>query len=145
MRLHKSNLSLLPCAPVLAGLALFLAVAGPQLQAQSVQSSRSNWPEEPLSGPLGPRGARLAAGGQTLPGGLGQGLPGGLGKFNLPAPKEPMVADPNHAFRREPSLPGAPFMPVSYGTDSLIAQLAHSSDGIVRLPPGDYSIPVRFY
>jgi hypothetical protein len=143
--MHKSNFSLLPCAPVLAPLALFLAVAGPQFQAQSVQSGRSNPPEEPLSGRLGPRGALLAAGGQTLPGGLGQDIQGRLGRFNLIVPKEPMVADPNHAFRREPSLPGAPFMPASYGADSLITELAHSSDGIVRLPPGDYSIPVRFY
>jgi hypothetical protein len=56
-----------------------------------------------------------------------------------------MVADPNHAFTRRPSLPGPPFRPVSYGADLLIAQLARSSDGVVRLPPGDYSIPVRFY
>ncbi len=61
------------------------------------------------------------------------------------APKEPVVGDPNRAFPRVPSLPGAPFRPIAYGNDSLIAQLAHSSDGIVRLPPGDYSIPVRFY
>lgn len=79
-----------------------------------------------------------AASGQL--GGLGN-----LGKFNPIAPKEPIVADTNRAFARVPTLPGPPFAPVSYGTDPLIAQLAQSSSGIVRLPPGDYSIPVRFY
>ena len=66
-------------------------------------------------------------------------------KFNPFAAKEPMVADPNRAYPRVASLPGSPFTPVSYSTYSITAQLAHSSDGIVRLPPGDYSIPVRFY
>jgi hypothetical protein len=146
VRMLKSNLGLLACAPVLAGLALFLGVARPQLQGQAVESGRSNRREQPVSGWLGLRGAQLvAAGGQALPGGLGQGLPRDWGKFNPLAPKEPMVADPNHAFPRQPSLPGTPFRPVSYGGDPLIAQLAHSPDGIVRLPPGDYSIPIRFY
>jgi hypothetical protein len=143
--MRRSNLSLLACAPVLAPLALFLALSGPQLKGQCLESGRSNPPKEPLSGRLGPRGPQLAAGGQALPGGLGQGLPGRLGRFNPLVPKEPMVADPNSAYPRVPSPPGGPFSPVSYGTDSLVAQLAHSSDGIIRLPPGDYSIPVRFY
>jgi len=82
----------------------------------------------------------VAARGGQLPGGLGN-----LGKFNPLAPKEPVVADTNRAFPRVPTLPGPSFAPVSYGTDPLIAQLAQSSSGIVRLPPGDYSIPVRFY
>jgi len=68
-----------------------------------------------------------------------------IGKLNPFSPKEPMVADPNRAFPRVPSLPGLPFKPVFYDANSIIAQLAHSSDGIVRLTPGDYSIPVRFY
>jgi hypothetical protein len=82
----------------------------------------------------------VAATGGQLPGRLGD-----LGKFNPIAPKEPVVADTNRAFPRVPTLPGPSFAPVSYGTDPLIAQLAQSSSGIVRLPPGDYSIPVRFY
>jgi len=144
--MHKSNLSLLACARVFAAVALLVGVARPQLQGQPAESGRSSPREQPDSGRLGPRRAQLsAAGGQALPGGLGQGLPGDWGKFNPLAPKEPMVADPNHAFHRYPSLPGAPFMPVSFGAESLIAQLAHSSDGVVRLPPGDYSIPIRFY
>lgn len=61
------------------------------------------------------------------------------------APREPMVANPNMAFPRVSSLPGPPLSPASYAPNSLISQLAHSSNGIVRLPPGDYSIPVRFY
>ncbi len=69
----------------------------------------------------------------------------GLSKLNPFTAKEPMIADPNRAYPRVASLPGAPFKAVSYPGSSIIAQLAHSSDGIVRLPPGDYSIPVRFY
>ena len=82
----------------------------------------------------------IAAEGGQLPGGLGN-----LGKFNPLAPKEPIVADTNRAFPRVPTLPGPPFVPVYFGTDPLIVQLAQSSSGVVRLPPGDYSIPVRFY
>jgi hypothetical protein len=41
------------------------------------------------------------------------------------------------------SLPGSPFRPVSSTANSLIQQLAHSSDGHVHLPPGDYAIPIR--
>lgn len=69
----------------------------------------------------------------------------GGSRLNPFATKEPMVADPNRTYPRVSSLPGLPFKPVSYDANSIIAQLAHSSDGIVRLPPGDYSIPVRFY
>jgi hypothetical protein len=144
--MHKSSVSLFGCVRVFAALALLLGLARPKLQRRSVESGRSDLGEQSLSGQLGLRGARLAAGGgQALPGGLGQGIPGNLGKFNPVAPKEPMVADPNKAYPRVPSPPGGAFSPISYGTDSLIAQLAHSSDGIVRLPPGDYSIPIRFY
>jgi hypothetical protein len=69
----------------------------------------------------------------------------GLSKLNPLASKEPMVADPNRAYARVGSLPGLPFKPASYDANSITAQLAHSSDGVVRLSPGDYSIPVRFY
>jgi hypothetical protein len=69
----------------------------------------------------------------------------GGSKLNPFAAKEPMVADPNRAFPRVSSLPGLSFKPVTYDATSIIVQLAHSSDGVVRLPPGDYSIPVRFY
>jgi hypothetical protein len=94
---------------------------------------------------LNPNGPKVsAAGGQGLGEVLG-GLGGELGKFNPLALKEPIVVDPGKAYPTVLSLPGAPFTPVSYATGSIIAQLAHSSDGIVRLPPGDYSIPVRLY
>jgi hypothetical protein len=106
--MQRSNVSLLSFAPVFAALALFLGLASAQLKAQSVEGRRSNPPKEPLSGRLGPWGAQLAAGGgQALPGGLGQNLGGKLGGiFNPLAPREPMAADPNHAFPRVPSLPG---------------------------------------
>lgn len=61
------------------------------------------------------------------------------------APNEPIKVDPNSTYQTVPAPPGSPFRAVSCGTDSIITQLAHSSDGIVRLPPGDYTIPVRMY
>jgi hypothetical protein len=61
------------------------------------------------------------------------------------ARNEPIVVDPNSVYPTVPSPPGQPFHPVSYNTNFIIDQLAHSSNGIVRLPPGDYSIPVRLY
>jgi hypothetical protein len=61
------------------------------------------------------------------------------------APDEPIAVNPNNSFPTVSAPPGPPFRAASYGTNSIIEQLAHSSDGIVRLPPGDYSIPVRLY
>jgi hypothetical protein len=87
--------------------------------------------------------AQSAAGNATAAmTGSGQVLGGQLNPF---AVKEPMITDPNKAYPRVSTLPGSSFSPVSYSGNTIIAQLAHSSDGIVRLPPGDYSIPVRFY
>ena len=138
---HKSHFRLLGLVLVSAALALFPCLVESQLQGQSVGSTQSNSSNTAALRLCTPRGTPLAAaGGQGLPGGLR-----GLGKFNPIAPKEPMVADPNRAFPRVLTLPGPVFTPVSYDTDPLIAQLAQSAGGIVRLPPGDYSIPVRFY
>ncbi len=61
------------------------------------------------------------------------------------APREPIVIDPQSVYPMVPTPPGPPFSGVSYGTSSIIGQLAHSSDGVVRLPPGDYTILVRMY
>lgn len=58
---------------------------------------------------------------------------------------EPIVVNPNSLYPTVAAPPGRPFQPVSYSSNSIVGQLAHSSDGIVRLPPGDYSIPVRMY
>jgi hypothetical protein len=66
-------------------------------------------------------------------------------QFNLFQPKEPIVVDAHSAYPSVWNLPGESFSPVTYVTGSLINQLEHSSSGIVRLPPGDYSIPVRLY
>lgn len=136
--MKKSDVSLLDRVRMLPVLPLFLLFAGCQLRAQSSAGRLSTSTQQPGSQSAGPRAVQVAAEG-------GHGFGGGPGKFNPFAPKEPMVADPNKAYPRVQSPPGAPFRPVSYSADSLIAQLAHSSDGIVRLPPGDYSIPVRFY
>lgn len=61
------------------------------------------------------------------------------------ATNEPIKVDPHSIYQTIPAPPGQPFQAVSYETNSIIEQLAHSSDGIIRLPPGDYSIPVRMY
>jgi hypothetical protein len=58
---------------------------------------------------------------------------------------EPIVVNSAHAYPTVPSPPGSLFQPVSSPTNSIMDQLAHSSNGIVRLPPGDYSISVRLY
>jgi len=66
-------------------------------------------------------------------------------QLNLFQPKEPIVVDARSAYPSVWNLPGEEFRPISNAAASLIGQLEHSSDGIVRLPPGDYSIPVRLY
>ena len=58
---------------------------------------------------------------------------------------EPIKIDQSRAYATVDSPPGSAFRPGAPVTDSLIQQLANSSDGIVRLPPGDYAIPVRLY
>jgi hypothetical protein len=58
---------------------------------------------------------------------------------------EPIVVNPNSLYPTIAAPPGQPFHPVAYNTNSIVDQLAHSSDGTVRLPPGDYAIPVRMY
>ncbi len=52
---------------------------------------------------------------------------------------------PGKTFPTVPSPPGLERRAVAYVTTSLVEQLAHSSNGLVRLAPGDYSIPVRLY
>ena len=69
----------------------------------------------------------------------------GLGKLASALSEEPVIVDPSRAYATVATPPGSVFRPVSLTANSLIEQLAHSSDGIVRLPPGDYSIPVRLY
>jgi len=59
--------------------------------------------------------------------------------------KDPIITDPSRAYPVVYDVPGAAFRPVRAGGTSVIEQLAHSSDGVVRLEPGDYSIPVRLY
>lgn len=60
-------------------------------------------------------------------------------------PSEPIVVNYAHAYPTVPTPPGSAFFPVAYNLNSILDQLAHSSTGVVRLPPGDYSIPVRLY
>lgn len=128
-------------------LAFYAAVSGPYPQAWSrVDRHSSKLLEHPASHQADFKALRTAAGdGQGLPGTIGQNLGGNLGKFNPLSPKEPIIVDPNRAYPTTLSLPGPLFAPAAYSTDSMVAQLAHSSDGIVRLPPGDYSIPVHLY
>ena len=54
---------------------------------------------------------------------------------------EPIIPGP--AYPTVLSLPGSPFHRASYTTANIVEQLAHSSTGVVKLPPGDYSIPIR--
>ncbi len=69
----------------------------------------------------------------------------GTGKLASIFSNEPVIVDPSKAYPTVQELPGSPFRQVSYGTSSIIEQLAHSSNGVVQLPPGDYSIPIRLY
>jgi hypothetical protein len=59
--------------------------------------------------------------------------------------QDPIITDPNRAYPVVYDLPGAAFHPVSAGGASVLEQLSHSDNGIVRLAPGDYSIPVMLY
>ena len=72
-------------------------------------------------------------------------LPGQVGDLSAKAQSllgnQPIV--PGAAYPTVLSLPGSPFHPVSYTTVNMVEQLAHSSTGTVKLPPGDYSIPIR--
>ena len=68
-----------------------------------------------------------------------------LAQLNPFQGREPIVVNPNRAYHSVLSLPGSAFHPINYPANTLVDQLAHSSNGIVRLPPGDYSIPVRLY
>jgi hypothetical protein len=76
-----------------------------------------------------------------IPSGAPQSL--GLDSVVAALRDEPIVIDPSKAYPTVETLPGSPFQPVSSATTSLIQQLAHSSNGVVQLPPGDYSIPIR--
>ena len=68
------------------------------------------------------------------------------GELNkLTGAKDPIITDPSRAYPVVYDPPGAAFRPVRAGGTSVIEQLAHSSDGVVRLEPGDYSIAVRLY
>lgn len=67
------------------------------------------------------------------------------GKAHTILGNEPIVIDPDRAYPTVQTPPGSPFHAASYASNAVIAQLAHSSDGIVRLPPGDYSIPILLY
>lgn len=64
---------------------------------------------------------------------------------NILAPNEPVKVDPNSIYRTVPAPPGQPFRAAPCATNSIIEQLAHSPDGVVHLPPGDYNIPVRMF
>ena len=59
--------------------------------------------------------------------------------------REPIEVNAANAYPTVASLPISPFAPMAYNTESVIEQLSNSSTGIVRLPPGDYSITVRLY
>lgn len=72
-----------------------------------------------------------------------QGASGELNK--LTGNQAPIITDPSRAYPAVYDLPGAAFRPNRTSGNSVTEQLAHSSDGVVRLQPGDYSIPARLY
>jgi hypothetical protein len=75
-----------------------------------------------------------------------QAQPGiGLSSVAAALSNEPIVIDPSKAYPTVDVLPGSQFQPASSISTSLIQQLARSSNGVVQLPPGDYSIPIRIF
>ena len=82
----------------------------------------------------------------TFPGKLPAQATGALsGRAHTILGNEPIEIDPDRAYPTVETPPGSPFHAASYASNTIIAQLAHSSDGTVRLPPGDYSIPILLY
>ena len=66
------------------------------------------------------------------------------------AAKVPIILDWNAVYPTVNTLPGRPFAPVTGAVamnrrTALQSQLAHSSTGMVNLPPGDYALQVRVY
>lgn len=64
------------------------------------------------------------------------------------AAKAPVILDWNSVYPTTQTLPGGPFSPAANQDRfraSLERQLAHTTTGIVNLPPGDYSLAVRVY
>lgn len=65
------------------------------------------------------------------------------------AAQEPVALDWGAVYPTSLQLPGAPFHADAVrnrvALSSIVNQLAKSSDGVVRLAPGDYDIPVRVY
>lgn len=65
------------------------------------------------------------------------------------ASQEPVALDWSAVYPASPQLPGAPFHADAARSRSALSgiarQLASNPDGIVRLAPGDYDIPIRVY
>jgi hypothetical protein len=123
---------------IFTGLGVFLCIATLPLQTKTAADGPTGTalPSRAPSENLTQTKAHLVAPGRQIP-----GAP--LAQLNLFGPKEPIAVNPAKAYPSVAFVPG--FRPISYPANSLVDQLAHSLNGIVRLPPGDYSIPVRLY
>ncbi|GAC1508421.1 MAG: hypothetical protein NVS1B14_12810 [Vulcanimicrobiaceae bacterium] len=60
---------------------------------------------------------------------------------------QPVQLDWSTTYPSQQNLPGAGWHPASHGAtmSRINSALAHSTNGVVNLPPGDYSIPIRVY
>lgn len=67
------------------------------------------------------------------------------------AANQPIIHDWQAVYPTVARLPGSPFSPIKDPSKwktvraSVLAQLAHSNNGVVRLPPGDYAFATRVY